>query len=378
MIKAKKLQLSFVTLFLMAGATSAQAIAPDKSVRACGGWYVEAEPFWARQTDTLISTLPFAANTILSMGQVASGIGTVNFYYYRPDHDFGFRLAAGYDFCGTNCCNFGFSLEYTHLDTNNDKSIQSPFLVGGAGALVPALVPYASASFLSFAGANNADTSLDFKYDTVDLLGHKNWTICNCVDVQAFAGARYVRFRENFHTHFYNNPTDAAILLDEVGLSEDFKQNFDTRSDGVGPRVGFNVFYPVAKGFGLATEVAGNLLYNETRSDYSELLLLTSPLVLENNFSQIRLDQSRLNRIVPGLSGKVSVVYRTFFCNRSSLTVEAGYRGDKYFDLSNLGPFVQAVNGTAGGALGSAPFVTSGVYHDVDISGPFLSISYHL
>jgi hypothetical protein len=75
--------------------------------------------------------------------------------------------------------------------------------------------------------------------------------------------------------------------------------------------------------------------------------------------------------VVPGLSGKVGLAYRGVFCNCSSLVIEAGYRGDKYFGVAQDSSFVQFDN--SGFNLDK-----DATHHDFSIAGPYISVSFHV
>lgn len=367
----KKKSLSLGSLLLATSITQVAhaTVIQDQCVRQHGGWYVEVEPFWARAKDSLLTTLPFAETNINEFEFTPTGTFSSRdnrAHTFDSDYEWGYRVAVGYDFPSCTCCTYGFSLEYTYHKAEDDRHI-GPF-VNSDGA--PALF-----SFFSFFGPDttNADANYDFKYYAIDLLGHRTSTICNCVDLQFFAGARYVRLKEDHHRHLFVPDELVDDAFDTGSDVSDFFSDHKTRFDGVGPRVGFNVFYQFAHGFGLVTEAAGNLVFGCSDSEYSESISEFFSLGDDDVGVFEGTHHNKVDRhanVVPGLSGKVALAYRATFRNCSSLAIEAGYRGDKYFGIADHSTIVFPDAFDEG-------FNKDGVYHDYDLSGPYISISFH-
>lgn len=367
MERFNKFHMSLVTLFLSTTVvSSASAIAPSQQVRQHGGWYVEVEPFYAKAKDTLLSTLPFAETSVETFFEDDIELEREDsiLHTFRPGRKWGFRVAAGYDFPSCNCCTYGFSLEYTYLKIDDNQRLTN-FVDED---FEPALDDHYG--FFD-ADATDANVNLEYKYHAVDLLGHKNLSVCGCVDLQLFSGARYVHLKEELNRHLFVNADLFDDVISEDNTASDFFSNYNAKFDGLGPRVGVNAFYPVACGVGIVTEVAGDLLFGVSRSDYSERLrdvFDEGETVFEGRFHEHNKSDAH---VVPGLSGKVGLAYRTVFCNCSSVSVELGYRGDKYFGIGYHSALVNPVDFDAG-------FVKDGSFHDFDISGPYLNLTYRM
>lgn len=365
----KKLQLCLFTLCLTAGVVdSAQAIATDKRVRQHGGWYVEGEGFYARANDSFLTNYPFAeffSGTSVTTPGVITFTNSTNVLRFDPEHDWGYKIAAGYDYASCTCCNYGFSLEYTHFD--NDRS---HLIFGGLnGENEPVIQTFNSVFSATF---TTVDANYDTRFNSLDLLGHKNFTVCNCVDMQLFAGARYVNLKQSWNDVFSDDPD----LVDEIigaGVAiSSSRIHFDNKFDGAGPRFGANAFYQVAPGFGLVTELAGNLIFGSSKSRYSEVfhsVINSEPgFDFNNDFTN---DQPRHELTVPSLSGKIGLAYRAVFRNCSSFVIEAGYRGEKYFGISDLTSFTSSLEENSANDK-------SAQYHDFSFSGPYVNLSYHM
>ncbi len=359
----KKLHLLLVPVLLASAVASASTISDQ--ARRHGGAYFQVEAFDARVGDTLLSSLPFA-HTLDITGVLPSTVLS-DFHYFKNDNDWGWHLAAGYDYPSCTCCNYGFSLEFTWFRSDDDKHLAGFINEDGEPVLVPVT------SFFGF-GATDVNASFDTRYHAIDLLGHQNRTFCNCVDVQFFAGARYVNFKENYDTHFFTPDDLADDVLAAGSTVSDYFAHHRAKFDGLGPRVGFNVDYNVYCGFGLFTELAGNLVFGRSDSDWHDAIETTD---LVDGVATLISTGENFNKshkngfAVPGLSGKVALTYRTAFCNCSSLSVELGYRGDKYFGIANHSSLVRF------GAV-AANYIKDGNYHDFDVSGPYVAVTYHM
>lgn len=367
----KKLHWSLFAILLSSGISQvAEAtVLQDQKVRQHGGWYAEVEGFHAKAADSLLSTLPFASTDLFILPIVtASTVFTSTdhvIHTFHPEWNCGYRLALGYDFPSCSCCTYGFSLEYTHHKVDDDRHLR--------GFINPNFLPALDDFYGNFdADATAADASYDFKYHSIDLLGHKNFTVCNCVDVQLFAGARYSRIKEDLHRHLFVEDEFIDDVLGAGFTASDFIHDYDSKFNGLGPRVGFNAFYQVACGFGLVTEFATDLLFGYSDSSFFErnidTNLVDGTLLVDEDVTHVHQDHNA--NVVPGLSGKVGLAYHATFRNCSSLAVELGYRGEKFFGALDHSSLVFPVDFDAG-------FIKDGVYHDYSISGPYLSISFH-
>lgn len=362
----KKLHLLLLPVLFSSVITQvADASALSPSARARGGWYVELEGFNAKVQDSLLSTLPFATSSLFISEGSFSNTQDIN-YFFQHDFDWGYRAAVGYDFPSCTCCNYGFSLEYTWYRTDDRRNVGG--LIDDEGN--PSLEPFTSTFGVD---ATDVNAKYDFRYETFDILGHQNRTFCNCVDVQFYAGARFLRLKERQHSHFFVSPDLVdAVFEEDNSVDEDFI-DIHSKFEGVGPRVGINLLYNLSCNFGLVADLGTNLIFGLSDSDYSERftsldLIGEGQFVVDTGSSDSHPSRSCL--IVPSLSGKVGLAYHTRLCNCSSLGVEVGYRGDKYFNIANHSTYVLLEEDPA--------FIKSGIYHDFDIAGPYVSVTYHM
>lgn len=352
--------------------------------KTCGGWYASLEGFHGHAHDTLLSKLPFALEQ--GFGENGSGEGdeTFNFFHINPDKAWGWRAAVGYDFPSCTCDNYGFSLEYTHFDHGDDGHVNKlNSEVIGDDEINPFIFPILSSADKEDSFFDVANAHLNTRYDTLDVLGHKNIVACN-LQLQVFGGVRYLRIRENYDVHY--GPTE--FFFEGEGETEGFDDNvnFNNRFNGIGPRVGANMFYNVYCGFGVAGELAGSLLFGRNESDLNEAFLERSfdeEFESEGQFIHNHHHDNDWDYVVPGISGKVALAYKTCFCNNASLQVELGFRGDKYFNVIDNSALVQSLNIAQivrqGQFFNCDAFLDkNATYHDFSIAGPYLAVTYHL
>lgn len=390
MTKLKKINLSFSFFTLL---FSSIAAANHAGQGRCGGWYIDVEPFYVTANDALLTKYPWAASvsTITSTTDTIAALSEdVQFYNYHPEEQWGGRVALGYDFPSCDYCKYyGFSLEYTHFDYDLDGRV----IFGTTSPDLPPLRATFSGIIADDMKAfSNASGKLESQYDTLDLLAHKN-VIYGCSRVQFFVGARYLRLKEEANTvlgpssftDFFTGITPPVAL---GTINAEDRASFQNRFNGAGPRLGANVVYSFGSGFSLNGEIAGNLIYGESRSNFDERLVLSEDFLPDFggvtllSTEEIHHGGDNSSRFVPGFSGKIGISYTAVFCNQSHLTIEIGYRGDKYFGVSDTSALIQGI--ALGEQLTNTQFITSSSealnkanYQDFEFTGPYLNFTYH-
>lgn len=359
----KKLNLCLFSLLVATSAVSAQADVFSPKVARHGGAYIALEAFNAKATDTFLTNYPYATVFIgddTDPDETFEG-RRLNF---DPDNEWGYRVAVGYDYPSCCPCNYGFSLEYTYFKTDDDRSFSVAAPVAGTFSEIS---PFDSFFFGDFTEVN---AKIESRYDTVDLLAHHNRVLCKCIDAQFFAGARYLRLKESYHAHYFED----VLIGGDDDDDEDLTIHFSNRFNGIGPRVGLAAFYPIFCNFGITTEIAGNLIFGCSKSNYSEdfsSVEFDGAVIDETDEFTFRNDSHDRAKVVPGWSGKVGLAYHADFRNCSSLNIEVGVRGDKYYEISDVRAFTQS------NAFESS-FSKTALYHDFEIAGPYISVSYHM
>lgn len=360
----KKLcSLFFIILLTMTVTAQADVFTPKVSRH--GGAYISLEGFNAEGNDTFISNQPFGVVMIAHTAAPDFTADNRNLNF-NTDTDWGYRIAVGYDYRSCCPCNYGFSLEYMHYHTNEYDSftLEPRTSLETTRVVVPIDANLPVFFSRDFTAVNARFSS---KYDTVDLLAHHNRVLCQCVDAQFFLGARYLNLKQDWHSQF--TETVSPVLINTT--NEELLLNFKNRFHGIGPRVGIAGFYPFYCNFGVSAEVAGNLLFGCTNSEFTEHFTGQDLLTGSTEVSSFRDEGRDRAKFVPAWSGKVALAYHADFCNCSGLTVEVGYRGDKYYEISDVRAWVQAIPG-------DSAQIKNGLYHDYEITGPYLSVSYHM
>lgn len=372
----KKLQLSLVTLFVStAVCVSAQAAVQDMKKAKCGGFYAELEPFYARSSDSFLNTTPFAWSDASTFEIGPASILRNKFYSFDPDWNWGVRIGIGYDYPSSECCNYGVALDYTYFDSRDNQRVNGIFDTEIDLPIEPALYPYISNQSPDELAFTNVDANLKERYHTLDLLAYRNTLACNCINLQFFTGARYFKLTEEFNENFY---VDAQFLDSTPFLGDRASFRFKNNFDGVGPRVGVNGFYPLACNFGINVQFAANLIYGCSQSQYhASQEDFNLGLVTER--AEVNSVSNSKAHFIPGLSGKVGLSYRLAFnnCSCSSMSVELGYRGDKYFNAAETAAVSRVTSDRP--SDGYTPISASdGPYADFDLTGPYLNISFHM
>lgn len=348
-------RLSVVIIGLLCVSSSSLAFFPR-----CG-WYAEVEPFYVTVTDTLLTNSIYAV-------KVADPTILGDFkkqYFLNLDHDWGARIAFGYDMhCCPNYCD-GLSVEYTTFDQTNRASVHND---NRTTAGLPVLAP---AEFIditdeSSARFSDASSSLSQKFCTFDLLFHRILAMSHCLTVKTTAGVRYFALKEQLRNHY-----NFAGFIGPTFVNNIYNVNFKNELHSVGPQIGTKMNFYVANGFGISGELTGSLLYGESFSEFHNTYNLspgTTPLGPATSLSSFN-EHDDTGHVIPAVSAKIALTYQYFLPHCSYVNVELGYRGDRYFNAANDVAFQQL--------LGGDDFNSKSNYQDFDLTGPFLSVSFH-
>lgn len=322
------------------------------------GWSFELEPFYAKATDDLLTESLYAVKVADPAIQ-----GDHRELYHRAfENDWGGRLAVGYTLPSCSNSNYGFSLAYTFFDNQDNRHIHNDNR-NSAGR--PVLAP---AEFIDITEEGNArfsdvKSNLATNYSTIDLLAEKNIAFCQGSKLKFFGGFRYFHLNEDLHNHY-----EFVGDIETVRVTNVYDVRFENHLDTIGPEIGARGFYHLGSCFGLVGQLSGALLYGQANSEFNNEYHLAPTSALgdtTNLTSSTHLDDSA--HFVPALSGKVAISYQGSFELCRSFTLEAGYRGDKYFNAANDTAYQQLL---AGDDINSKCN-----YQNFSIAGPFLSLT---
>jgi hypothetical protein len=348
-----------------------------------GGFYVELEPFYSRLTDTFFSNYPLA---FITVGDVTATehntAGSVT--TFPKNNRFSYHIGVGYDLpnCLGSCNYFGYSLEntYIHNDTNVSAAVGVRNLLTGGGlpVTIGGLEPAFNALdvdpfFPPNGGAfTNVDAKFESKLDSVDLLAHYKRPILNRFCVEIATGARYLSLKENLRAHYFDSPDMIGALGLPAGSSKDYLASFNNNFEGVGATLQIKGSYSLCSQLSLIAQLEYDLILGYTDSNYSEnftQVVAAAPAL--SDASTFNTVYPKKTNVVPGLFGKVGLGYRVPINNRncSTMDIEIGYRGGKYYDISDVNALIQSVNVTA------TPLAIN--RYDLENAGPYIKAAYH-
>lgn len=352
-----KLRLVPITIVCFAQTFATVALA---SASPHFGWFVEVEPFYAKATDTLLTPSIYA----VKVADPAILGDHKQEYHLDLENSWGGRIALGYDFPYCSNSNYGLSVAYTFFDNDNSADVTNN---NRNSAGLPVLAPAEFIDITDEASArfSIARSKLDQCYTTFDVLAHKNIVLCNGPLIKTFAGVRYFYLREHLHDYYEFRGDITGVRVENI-----YDVNVKNETRTIGPHIGAEIFYPVLNGFGVTGQLAGSLLYGQSNSEFHNAYHLSAGSALGD---PVQLTSSNENddaaHVVPAMSGKVGVVYQACLHHCSSLSIEVGYRGDKYFNAVNNVAYQQLL---AGDDINS-----NSNYHDFDLSGPYFSVTFH-
>lgn len=328
----------------------------------CYGWYFDIEPFYARLTDSLLT------NSIVAV-KVADPEIQGDFkqlYHLDLRGAWAYRFAVGYDLPAHDLNSYGASLEYTLYNHSDFATIINDSRNHtGLPVLAPAefidITDEASARF------SQVHAKLRTRYETADLLAHKNIALNPCLKIKLIAGFRYLHLKEKL-----NNRYEFSGSIEDIPrVINQYQVAFDNDLNAIGPQIGTAVSYRLFDNFAIRGQIAGAFLYGEANSQFNNHYHLapSSTLGEATTLSSSNHIEDTAHAL-PALSGKIGISYCLPLRCCSTMLFEAGYRGEKYFKAIHDVAYQQLL---AGDDINS-----SSNYQDFVVSGPYLSVSYHM
>ncbi len=286
----------------------------------------------------------------------------------NPNYQLGFRVGLGYVFADSGN---DLQLNWTHFQHtySNSSSIgDNQFLVTGAG------VPLINPNLFDFlTGDVTASSSVKFQFDSIDLDVGQYVNVGTRLQTRLFGGLRYAYVKQNTSNDYDATYADAADPNLFITYDED--DTFNSKFNGLGPRLGFQAAYNVYDCFGVTGSIAGSLLVGKVKSTSDQNFELNfvdndiaPPVDVPVSFSVS--NDSNVWRIVPEVDARLGVNYTWLFANQSALTLEAGYQVTQYFNAVDK---IETQFSQTGGVLS-----TNRVTSDVGNEGPYLSLNYKM
>ncbi|HVV67865.1 MAG TPA: Lpg1974 family pore-forming outer membrane protein [Gammaproteobacteria bacterium] len=282
----------------------------------------------------------------------------------NPSYDFGFRVGLGYIFPDSGN---DVQLSWTHFQDTNTNSTgigDNEVLVTGAG--VPLINPNIFGDEIF--GDASANTSLKNQFDAVDLTVGQYVNIGTRLQTRLFGGLRYAYVQQNQTSNygaFYQreNRDDPFLVYGE-------RDTFNSKFNGLGPRLGFQAAYNVWDCFGVTGSVAGSLLVGKVKSSSdTDIVVDVEDRRRDEPFSFDINSSSNVWRVVPELDARLGLNYTWTVGTNSALTLEGGYQVTQYFNaVDKLHNNVSVLNGVN----------TTRETSDVGFDGPYLSLNYKM
>ncbi|MGE3953620.1 MAG: Lpg1974 family pore-forming outer membrane protein [Parachlamydiales bacterium] len=259
--------------------------------------------------------------------EVASRLPAGRSVRLDPDGALGFRGSLGYLTCR---CSQDLTLVYSTLSDAEKEEKTPEALAGGFWPLFahPRYMnqtPLYSPNLLDTDPARVlADGSFD--WDAVELQLGKRTKVRRCAQLRGFASLYYVHLRNGLDTAYegFIDPSQDRFLAAHV--------DFDGKTWGVGPRIGFDLSQRIWCGLGVSAHFAGGLLAGRMESKLFETVAETLGGLIQFEEELAVLDHSRAI-LFPNISGALAVNY-TYICeNFFAFIAEVGYEYTSYINV---------------------------------------------
>lgn len=266
-----------------------------------------------------------------------------------PSYYWGWGVNVGYAFNGTsNDVNFNYShydADYEEIINNNNPTFTPNNII-----------PFNTSNPTLFPFAHNQAT---FTLDQVDLTGGQYVDIGSRFELHPILGVRWSDLQRTLDGDFSK----------KIGIST-LTERTDEKSDfsGIGPLLGTDAAYSIGDGFGLVGHADAGVIIGSINSKTTNSTVITVPIQNNTNnqvtfFSSAALNNGSRRRIVPVVGGKVAADYTYAFDydTNATLTVEAGYQFDEYFNIIDR------------------IYISNGALETTDLSfdGPYVNVTYH-
>ena len=245
--------------------------------------------------------------------------------------DWGFRAGLGYNFCFDN---WDLYAEYTNFHTGDSGSTS-----GGCNSSVQILrgglcIPNSNLTPANthLPVATRAKSQLDFEFDSIDLTLGRNYFVSKMLSMRPFFGAktawldleqttRYCGGSEPDFTFCGANLRFLGPNTIRVKETSDFW--------GLGPEMGVNTKWHLAKGFSFFADAVGALLYGFFDVDHSEKFS-------SNGDARIKLS-GNVHKMVPTAQIRAGVAYDIFFdCDRQHFGISFGFDGQYWWRTNQM------------------------------------------
>lgn len=249
------------------------------------------------------------------------------------DFNWGARVGLGYDF---NFDGWDLYANYTHFGSGDSNSTSSggcnnSIVVPLRGGICPD--PDANAGVQSTFIATKAKSQYQIEFDSVDVQLGRNYFLSKMLSMRPFWGAKIAWIDLDQVTRYCGSTgvTPGPFCgVNVVALGPNtIKISEDSNFKGVGPEVGFNSKWFLAKGFSFFADGLGALLYGFFDVDHKESYSLISD-------RRIRLS-ANTHKMIPTVQIFSGVSYDIFFNDdKEHIGFRIGYDGQYWWRANQM------------------------------------------
>jgi hypothetical protein len=277
--------------------------------------------------------LPF--NNNLNYEEINFGTFATSTNTFEYDNDlfkdirpgYAFQLTLGVDYTLENSGNV-VKLFYEHLFTrtaDNDFEATLPL----DSNIIPVIA---------------ADASLNEKLDGVTLLSEQHIMIGSNWETTISGGMRFAHLMQELQVNEFG--ADICYSCHSVFFVLEDKEEYTMQYNGVGPLIGFSATMHAFDNFSIGGQAQGAILVGRNNIDFTAT---TTQINVNTPLSNYRFAtyESKIDSIlsiVPEMYYRLYGNYVYQFRNNSELTIEAGWRGNQFFNVRTFVGFVSPGN----------------------------------
>jgi len=281
---------------------------------------------------------------------------TANLSTVNTSYQWGYDVSLGYRFPGTGA---DLTATWTHLGNFDDSDSTT--------------TPYNLANVVT--GTFQQSGSVEFNYDAVDLDLGQRVNFGDYFQFRMFAGGRWADIKEDRS----NSYPEAFNPVEGTDFTVGFDENINSDFRGLGPQLGFDGRYCLGYGFGIDAGLTASLLVGDVDADNNTFTATTAQTVIGPvlvSSAAEKISQNDLDRVVPALDANLGLDYTVAFanCDRSYLTVQAGYKAISYFGAGqNTFEHTPATDN-----VGFTTTSTLGNGNNITFDGPYAGVKVNL
>lgn len=241
-----------------------------------------------------------------------------------PNYNWGFVVGVGYVIPNT-ANDIKLDWMYFHNSFSDSTAVAGTATPTTTNAV---LFPGGVVDTLADGSTVNANGSVQYSFDAVDLSFGQYINMGSCLQTRLFAGLRYMRLNDDLSTSYTVN-----VAADDDSTTETLNGALNSSFNGLGPLFGIKADYYLGAGFGVSGAFDTALLVgqvslsgNQTASTVDVDGAVTARTTRDYN-----LDDT--NVVAPGFDGKFGLNYKYQFNNGTLLALELGYQVTKYLDV---------------------------------------------